>query len=238
MNSTIITMKNVSKQYGEKISVKQINLQLNKGEIVALCGGNGAGKSTLLRMLVSTILPSEGTIQINEKNWFEHRKAYASSIGYMPDDFQFSQALTAYETLFFWARLKGIQKSRVDEVLSEVGLTEFSHKLATSFSKGMKQRLMLAQALLAEPLLLIMDEPTNGLDPYWMQSFVQIVKQAKERGQTVIFSTHQLQIAEALADRVIFLDNGEIMLDGNINSLKEKHGHDGLNKLFAKVFGL
>lgn len=238
MIDTLVTISGVSKIYNNIKTVNNINLDIKKGEIVALCGGNGAGKSTLLRMIVGTILPSQGSIYVNNLNFYENRREYAKTIGYMPDDFQFSQSLTAFETLFYWAKLREIDKSRVSEVLNEVGLLDDSNKQANSFSKGMKQRLMFAQAIISKPSLLVMDEPTNGLDPYWMQTFVQMVKDLKKNEQTVMFSTHQLHIAEALADRIIFLNHGEIILDGYINELKAEHGQEGLNKLFAKIFGL
>lgn len=238
MDSPLLKLAEISKVYGEKVTLNKVNLQVNKGEIIALCGGNGTGKSTLLRIIVGTIAPDHGTISVNGASYTEQQKEYSNYIGYMPDDFQFNQALTAFEQLYFWAKLKRIDKKRVQEVLEEVGLTDVAQKKASSFSKGMKQRLMLAQALLAKPALLIMDEPTNGLDPYWMQTFITNIKQAKTNGQSIIFSTHQLQIAEALADRVIFLENGSFILDGYLEELKQEHGYEGLNKRFSTLFGL
>jgi ABC-type multidrug transport system ATPase subunit len=123
-------------------------------------------------------------------------------------------------------------------VLEAVGLGETGRKSVSAFSKGMRQRILFAQALLAEPPLLIMDEPTNGLDPYWMDSFATLVRQAAEAGQTVIFSTHQLALAEGLADRIAFLRGGVIELEGTPAEIRERLGSEGLQEAFAAMFGL
>src|SRR5699024_6539092 len=178
----------------------------------------------------------------------QDKQAFAHQFGYMPDDFQFQETLSARETIHFYARLKNVDKKRTKDVLQSVGLTEHQDKLMGAFSKGMRQRMLLAeaatltvlaqvafavslllmeassigmrqrmllaQALLTKPPLLILDEPTNGLDPYWVQTFSKMMIQAKQTGQSVIFSTHDLQVAEEIADEVIFLHNGEVLSKG------------------------
>jgi len=228
----------VHKAFKGKTVIGEIHLQVGRGEVTALCGGNGAGKSTLLRLLAGILRPTSGTITVNGLSWQEDRRQFARQIGYMPDDYRFSPGLTAMETMLFWARLRGLGKERAREALSLVGLSDTGSKPVVSFSKGMRQRVLFAQALLAKPPLMIMDEPTNGLDPYWMETFVKLVRQAAADGQTVLFSTHQLQIAEALADRIVFLRDGSVVLDGKKTDIRQKFGAAGLQEAFGELFGI
>lgn len=211
---SFVRFERVHKAIKRQSIIGEVSLHAERGTVVALCGGNGAGKSTLLRMLVGILHPTRGDITIDGLRWKDDRKRYAGLIGYMPDDYRFSAGLTAMETMTFWARLKGLDKTRAAEALAEVGLERTGTKPVASFSKGMRQRVLFAQALLARPPLIVMDEPTNGLDPYWIEMFVQLVRKAAAGGQTVFFSTHQLHIAEALADRIIFLQDGRMVTDG------------------------
>lgn len=211
-----LEVEGVRKAYGKQAVLERIDLQLQPGQAMALCGGNGAGKSTLLRMIAGIEQPTSGSIRVDGLSWRGDRRRYAERIGYMPDDYRFGQGLSALETLSFWASLRKVGPSRIAELLDRVGLSDVKHKLVSSFSKGMRQRLLFAQALLARPSLLVLDEPTNGLDPYWMHSFVELVGMAKQEGVSVLFSTHQLDIADAAADRLAFLKEGRIdMADTN-----------------------
>jgi ABC-type multidrug transport system ATPase subunit len=228
----------VHKEFHGKTVIGDVHLQADSGEVVALCGGNGAGKSTLLRMLAGIIRPTSGTITVGGLRWEDDRRKYAEQLGYMPDDYRFSAGLTAMETMLFWAKLRGLGAARVREVLELVGLSDTGHKPVASFSKGMRQRVLFAQALLAKPPLIVMDEPTNGLDPYWMGSFVKLVRQAAADGQTILFSTHQLQIAEVLADRIVFLRDGNVVLDGTKAEIREQFGEKGLQEAYGSIFGL
>lgn len=218
--------------------IEEVNLQVCRGKIVALCGGNGAGKSTLLRMMVGILRPSSGVITIDGRSSEVDRRQYANLLGFMPDDYRFSAGLTAMDTMLFWAKLRGLGKARTQETLSMVGLADTGSKPVTSFSKGMRQRLLFGQALLAQPPLIVMDEPTNGLDPYWMESFVKLVKQAADRGQTVVFSTHQLPIAETLADRIVFLRDGVVVQDIEKDGIHNKLGSSSLQEAFNELFGI
>lgn len=238
MADSLVEIQAVHKIFKGKTVVAEMSMHIGRGEVVALCGGNGAGKSTLLRMLGGILRPTGGSIAIDGVTWGEDRAFYARQIGYMPDDYRFSPGLTALETMLFWARLRGLGKPRAKEVLEQVGLSDTGGKPVASFSKGMRQRVLFAQALLAKPPLLIMDEPTNGLDPYWMESFVALVRQAAASGQTVVFSTHQLQIAEALGDRYVFLRDGNLVLDGKKEEIQRQHGSAGLQRAFGELFGL
>jgi ABC-type multidrug transport system ATPase subunit len=234
----IVEINHVSKILKEIEVVQDINLQVYAGEVVALCGANGAGKSTLIRIMTGIMQPSQGTIRIQGLEWRNSRRDYANQIGYMPDDYRFSNSLTARETLAFWASLRGISNERVEQLLIEVGLAETGKKSVSSFSKGMRQRILFAQAMLASPPVLILDEPTNGLDPYWMESFIMLIRKVKKEGQTVIFSTHQLQIAESLADRIVFMNQGKIALNETIENMRRRQGGSGLQEALAGIYGL
>ncbi|MFD0711975.1 ABC transporter ATP-binding protein [Paenibacillus sp. GCM10027626] len=237
MADPILQLEEVGKTINKQEIIRKVSLAIGAGRVLALCGGNGAGKSTILRMITGITQPTAGKISVNGLQWKDDRKRYAAQIGYMPDDYQFSHGLSAKETLAFWAALRRVSKARVQEVLELVGLADVSGKAVSSYSKGMRQRLLFAQALLAGPPLLIMDEPTNGLDPYWMDSFVELVRAVKREGHAVIFSTHQLQIADAVADDVIFLKAGQIARAGSIESYRELDGAFGLQRTFTELFG-
>ncbi|MFF2888602.1 ABC transporter ATP-binding protein [Paenibacillus sp. NPDC057967] len=238
MSETFVHMEKVHKAFKGKTVIEELQLSISRGESVALCGGNGAGKSTLLRMLAGIMRPTSGTITVNGLRWGEDRRRYARQIGFMPDDYRFTPGLTAMDTMIFWAKLRGLGKKSAADALDLVGLSDTGSKPVASFSKGMRQRVLFAQAMLAEPPLMMMDEPTNGLDPYWMESFVGLVREASARGQTILFSTHQLQIAEALADRIVFLRDGHILLDGRREDIRAAYGEAGLHEAFGQLFGL
>ncbi|UNK18187.1 heme ABC exporter ATP-binding protein CcmA [Paenibacillus sp. N3/727] len=227
MSDKVLQLEEVTKIIKTQTIVQPVSFSLEPGDVLALCGGNGAGKSTILRMITGIVKPTAGTIRVNGLQWAKDRKTYADSIGYMPDDFQFGDALTAQETLQFYASLRNAPKERVTELLQMTGLKEFRHKKVSAYSKGMRQRLLFAQAMLARPPLLILDEPTNGLDPYWMDSFSTLVRQNAKEGQTIVFSTHQLNVAEQTADQVIFLDAGQVRYSGSADQLKQQYRNTG-----------
>lgn len=235
----VLTVSGVSRYAGKQLLVSDISFNVRAGEVLALCGGNGAGKSTVLRMIAGITRPAEGEISIGGLTVKQDRGGYARQIGYMPDDFSFNPSLTARETLLFWAALRKIPgyKGRTEELLLLSGLQEKAKAKVGTFSKGMRQRLLFAQALLAKPPLLIMDEPTNGLDPYWMNELSERLLQLKAEGHAVIFSTHQLETAEAAADRILFLNGGLNVGEGKTADMVKRHGslycafHDSLGMM-------
>lgn len=229
MSSPLLELRDVTKQIKGKTIIHPLTYQLGEGRVLALCGGNGAGKSTLLRMIAGILLPSGGTVQLRGIRSGRNQRAYTDQLGYMPDDFQFGYSLTAAETLEFYAALRGLKGTkRVDDVLEEVGLADVRNKKVATFSKGMRQRLLFGQALLAEPPLLVLDEPTNGLDPYWMRTFVELVNARKQRGQSIVFSTHNLEVAELTADEVILLNEGRVEAAGSLEDVAGRYGTAGL----------
>lgn len=230
---TVLEIRQLRKDIRGKTIVHPFDYTLTKGQVLALCGGNGAGKSTILRMIAGITKATSGSVRLCGRTLQDDKQGFYSYMGYMPDDFQFGHALTAGETLEFYAGLLGGgAKSRISAVLEEVGLADVRDKKVSSFSKGMRQRLLFAQALLGEPEVLILDEPTNGLDPYWLAAFVNMVNKRKQAGQTVIFSTHQLEAAELTADHVILLQEGQVRLAGVMEQFRDRFGQNGLREAF------
>lgn len=231
-NKTGLVINNISKRIKKRVIVEPLTHSLNTGNIIALCGGNGAGKSTLIRLITGLISPTSGEVYLNGISKKQNKKKFLNEIGYMPDDFQFQKSITAKETLLFYAKLKGIGSKRVEDIFKQVGLLEDQNKKVSTFSKGMNQRLLLAQALLANPNFLILDEPTNGLDPYWVKQFSKLMLSAKKNGQTIIFSTHDLHVAEEIADEVLFLKNGNVIDKGPIHNYKTVGLHETFQNLY------
>lgn len=224
----ILQGKDVTKIYSSNNGLHGIDFNLKSGRIIALAGGNGAGKSTLIRLLIGEEEQDKG-----ELNWSE-----GVSMRYMPDDVNFPQMLTAFEILQLLAQLKNLSKERVEEVLKRVGLWEFRKQRVNQFSKGMRQRLNLAQSLLGDEQLLILDEPTNGLDLLWIAELKKILQEQKEAGKTILFSTHLLSFAEELADDVLLLHDGRILMDGSLEQVLEQEGAQHLEELFMRKIGL
>lgn len=235
MAEPVLLMEQVSKLIRRKTIVHPLDIRLEEGNVLALIGGNGAGKSTILRMIAGITPPTSGMIQVCGLQWKQKRSAYAEKIGYMPDDFQFGHSLTARETILYYASLRKVSVAKAEQVLQLVGLTDVQQQTAGSFSKGMRQRLLFAQALLADPALLVLDEPTNGLDPYWMQSFIHLVNRLKQSGQSVIFSTHHLDVAEETADYAVFLHGGEVKSSGTPEEYRTQYGSRGLSGAFHEL---
>lgn len=206
-----LELKQISKIYRNGSKVEDISFSIGKGEIVALCGGNGAGKSTLIKIITGIIRQTGGEVLQDGKTADTISRRYRESFSYMPDDMLFPRQLTAKEVLSFFSALRGVPGERADEVLELVGLYGEKHRQISRFSKGMQQRLSFAQALLADTPLLIMDEPTNGLDPYWVWKFKEIIQEEKRKGKAILFTTHILPLVEEIADKAVFLEEGKLI---------------------------
>lgn len=224
----IVECKGLQQIYSNGRGLHNASFGIKKGRIIALAGGNGAGKSTLIRMLTKQEIPQKG-----ELIWHENK-----TIRYMPDDVDFPTALTAEEILKLLASLKKATLDEQKAVLQKVGLSEVKKQKVQQFSKGMRQRLNLAQSLLGGDGLLIMDEPTNGLDPYWIAQLKEMIRQERDRGSTVIFSTHMLAFAQQLADDVIILHEGSVLLAGDLQQLLQEYGYEELEQLWLNRIGL
>lgn len=204
-NTICLDMKNVGKTYKKEQIIKSFSLKVNRGEIVALLGKNGAGKSTIIKMIAGIIKPSEGEISIDGHSLKESRIEYAKKVAYMPDHFRFPQTLTVYEFVKFYSSLRTRNVQKMDSVLEMVGLSEKRKEKTSSLSKGMGQRLLLATLLLSDAQLLLLDEPTNGLDVDWVERFKEIMQMLKNEGRTVLFSTHDKEVAGTLSDFIVYI---------------------------------
>ncbi|KGR88169.1 ABC transporter ATP-binding protein [Lysinibacillus boronitolerans] len=216
--------KNVAKVYENDRGLKEASFMLQAGRILALVGGNGAGKSTLIRLLTG-----QEKQQAGEIIWHQPQ-----TIRFMPDDVNFPTMLTAAEILELLASLKKVDKYEQQNVLKRVSLWDVRKQRAKHFSKGMLQRLNLAQSLLGSGSLLILDEPTNGLDPFWIAQLKNMMLEEKEKGNTVIFSTHLLSFAEEIADDVLVLHEGKIILSGAITEIFLQENSASLEEIWLK----
>lgn len=209
-----LVIDRVSKQYKNKIAVDRVSVTLEQG-VVGLLGANGAGKTTLIRMICGILEPSSGTVSFNGVN--AGREEYRAMLGYLPQDFGYYPEFTARDFLLYFAALKGIPKrqarQRTDELLELVTLQDVAKKKIKTFSGGMKQRLGIAQALLNHPKLLVMDEPTAGLDPKERVKFRNILDSLGEES-LVLLSTHIVSDVEHIADEVLMMKDGQLIFKG------------------------
>lgn len=213
-----IVIQNISKSYGTQKALDAISFSIAKGEIVGFLGPNGAGKSTLMKILTTYLTADEGSATINGFDVTTQQKDVQLSIGYLPEHNPLYLDLYVREYLAFNADVYKVAKSRIDEVIQLTGLTTESHKKIGQLSKGYRQRVGLANALLHNPEVLILDEPTTGLDPNQLVEIRNVIKNAG-KNKTVFLSTHIMQEVEAICDRVIIIDKGKIVADKKMEKL-------------------
>jgi ABC-2 type transport system ATP-binding protein len=213
-----IEVTNISKSYGAQKALDNISFSINKGEIVGFLGPNGAGKSTLMKILTTYINADEGTAIVNGNDVNTQQKAVQLSIGYLPEHNPLYLDLYVREYLAFNADVYKVDKSRIEEVIQLTGLSTESHKKIAQLSKGYRQRVGLANALLHNPDVLILDEPTTGLDPNQLMEIRNVIKNVG-KDKTVFLSTHIMQEVEAICDRVIIINNGKIVTDKKLDHL-------------------
>lgn len=221
---------NLSKKFGEQTALNAINIEIKSNEIIGLLGPNGAGKSTLMKSVAGVLKIEEGEIIFNGKDIRENEIETKKNIGFLPENNPLYSEMYVKEYLNFVADLHKISKEKIDEVIDLVGIAPEKSKKISQLSKGYQQRVGLAQAILHQPDLLILDEPTNGLDPNQIIEIRNIIKEmGKEK--TVILSTHIMQEVEALCSRVILIHQGNIVQDCNIDEFKGKFS--SLEEAFA-----
>ncbi len=213
-----IEVNNISKSYGAQKALDNISFAVNKGEIVGFLGPNGAGKSTLMKILTTYISADEGTASVNGFDVNSQTKSVQQSIGYLPEHNPLYLDLYVREYLAFNADVYKVAKTRIEEVIQLTGLSNESHKKIGQLSKGYRQRVGLANALLHNPDVLILDEPTTGLDPNQLVEIRNVIKNVG-KDKTVFLSTHIMQEVEAICDRVIIIDKGKIVADKKLDNL-------------------
>ncbi|SEG50566.1 ABC transporter ATP-binding protein [Bosea lathyri] len=215
-----VEIRNVSKRFGKLEAVRDVCFELPEGETIALVGHNGAGKTTLLKLMLGLIRPSSGSIRVLGEDPAAGEFAARRHLGYLPENVSFNSALTGSETLAFYARLKRESSAAVAPLLERVGLSHAAGRRVGTYSKGMRQRLGLAQALLGEPRILLLDEPTTGLDPALRQSFYEIIEELRGHGTMVLLSSHALTELEERAGRVVIMNRGVKVADGSLDELR------------------
>lgn len=218
-----IETKELTKRYGDLIAVDNLNLKVQEGEVFGLLGPNGSGKTTTILMLLGLTEPTSGSVKVLGFDPVRQPLSVKSRVGYLPELVGFYDDLTAKENMIYIAKLNGLPRGeayrRIDEALEQVGLKEVADKPVATFSRGMRQRLGLAEILIKNPSLIILDEPTQGLDPEGAREFLELVRKLKERGITVLLSSHILSQVQKICDRVGLFHRGRMVLEGTVSEL-------------------
>jgi len=221
----IIKVDSVTKLYGGKAAVNNLNLEVNQSEILGLIGQNGAGKTTTLKMIVGLVKPTSGVITVMGENIVKKSKAAHQHIGYLPEDSPLYENLTIHQYLNFFAELNGLSKRLADEriefLLHSLNLAD-ANKLTGELSKGMKRKVAISRALLHNPSLLVLDEPNSGLDPLTSAFINTYLKELRKQGKTVILSAHNLFQIESICDRVAIIAHGQLYACDTIDAVTEK----------------
>ena len=219
-----ISLKNITKKFDGNIVVDNINLNIEQGEIYGFLGPNGAGKSTTISMICSLIHPTDGDIEIMGTNIKKDCRNIKKKIGLVPQNIALYKDFTAYENIKFFAELYGLKgdmlKRRINEALEFTGLMDVKDKKAKTYSGGMQRRLNISCALVHKPQIIIMDEPTVGIDPQSRNHIMNAVKKLNEEGTTIIYTTHYMEEAEALCSKIAIIDKGKIIVEGTKEELK------------------
>ena len=224
--NALMEMKNINKSFGSNRVLENVNVSLYSGEVLALLGENGAGKSTTLKMITGILRPTSGSIEFDGHTWKRSDLKHIGALIEMPPLYE---NLTAYENLKVRTTVLGLTDKRIDEVLQIVRLTETGKKRAGQFSLGMKQRLGIAVALLNNPKLLILDEPTNGLDPIGIEELRELIRSFPAKDITVILSSHILSEVQQTADHIGIIAGGVLGYEGKLNA------NENLEQLFMDV---
>jgi len=222
-NTTIVELQQAEKKYQGVTAVHQLNLELRQGEVLGLFGHNGAGKTTTIKLILGLIAATSGQIQVfGQDPTLSEARNLRRKLGFLQENVSFYDQLTGLEVLQYFARLKGVPKNSCPGLLQQVGLSEAAKRRVKTYSKGMRQRLGLAQALLGEPKLLLLDEPTVGLDPIATQDFYNRIETLKQQGCTVILCSHVLPGVEKYIDRALIMGQGKLLAEGSINELRQQ----------------
>ena len=226
--SAILEVNNLVKKYGDFTAVKGISFDIKEGEIFSLLGPNGAGKTTTISMLSTLYAPTAGDATVGGHSITKDPMAVKHLIGVVPQEIALYEDLTAYENLVFWGQMYGLSgkplTSRVDEVLEQIGLTDRARNKVKTYSGGMKRRVNIGVGLLHKPRLLFMDEPTVGIDPQSRRAILDTVKDLNRQGMTLLYTTHYMEEAQELSDRVGIIDHGELIALGTQEELTQQVG--------------
>jgi len=228
-NEITVSLKQVTKRFGDFTAVKDLSLAVRAGRVFGLLGPNGAGKTTTIRMIVNITAPDSGTIELFDQ---QITPELQDRIGYLPEERGLYRKMRVADQLSFFAELKNVDRRtvgpKIDQWLSRLKLSEWKRKKAIELSKGMQQKVQFITAVLHEPDLVILDEPFSGLDPVNVELLKEVVLDLKRSGKTVIFSTHQMELAEKICDDICLLNRSEKILDGSLRQIKQSFGRNAV----------
>lgn len=237
----MIQFNHVSKAYGDTLALDDLDLTIKSGEIFGLIGHNGAGKTTTISLLTSIIQASHGTISVDGLNLEENRDEVKKRIAYVPDSPDIFLHLTAFEYWHFMGKVYGVDKDTVDQRINKLAslfdITTRQHEPIDSFSHGMRQKTIIIGALIPKPDIWILDEPLTGLDPQASFDLKQMMKDHAKGGNTVLFSTHVLSVAEQLCDRIGILRKGRLIFVGSLEELKSQYPDKDLETIYLELAG-
>ncbi|MBO0959828.1 ABC transporter ATP-binding protein [Neobacillus sp. MM2021_6] len=241
INEVVLSIKDLEKHYGVKNVLKGINLTVYRGQIIGYIGPNGAGKSTTIKILLGLEGDYYGKVEIFGEQVTEGNIDYKRKIGYVPEMAELYDNLTAYEYLTFVGELYGMDLQAVNEkaqkLMKVFGLEEVYHSRIASYSKGMRQKVLIISSLLHNPDLLFLDEPLSGLDANSVMVFKEILAILAAQGKTIFYSSHIMDVVEKISNRIILINDGKIVADGSFNELKEQNKEGTLEQIFNQLTG-
>ena len=238
--SIILKTTDLTKKYGNKVVVDNLNISIEKGEVFGLLGPNGAGKSTTMNMITGIVKPTLGGVEFMGEDFMKKRKSLMDKLGYIPQELAIHENLKAWENVELFTSLYGIKgsklKQRIDESLEYVGLLDRRNDFAKTFSGGMKRRLNIACAIGHHPDLLVFDEPTVGIDPQSRNFILDKIKESNRNGATIIYTSHYMEEVEALCTKIAIMDNGKVIATGTSEELKKMVKDDISDITLEEVF--
>lgn len=236
----LLKLENVSKKFGNKEVLKDINFNVNSGEIIGYIGSNGAGKSTTIKIILGLIDDYDGDVYVFGDK-VKGKSEYKRKIGYVPEASDMYDNLTAYEYIGFIGNLYGIGSlkavSKAKEMMNVFGIEDAIDGRIHTFSKGMRQKLSIITGMLHNPDILFLDEPIGGIDANSVLVFKEIMKGLKNEGKTIFYSSHILEVVEKLSDRILLLNEGKVVMDGTMEEVREKQSDSTLESIFNDVTG-
>ena len=238
MNKPVIEINNLNKQYRNTLAVKNINFKIYKGTIIGLLGPNGCGKSTTIGMMLGLIKPTSGTVVINGQNIENNRTSLLEKMNFISPYIELPKKLTVEENLKVYGRLYGVKnlEGKISEIMEKLNLTEFKKRKTGELSSGQKNRVSLAKALVNDPEILLLDEPTASLDPDVGDNIRTFIEDfASKKGATILLASHNMNEVERLCHEVMMMKNGEIIDKGKSSDLINKHGRKNLEEVFLKI---
>ena len=237
----ILEIIDLKKSFGEKQVLKGINLKINKGSIIGYIGPNGAGKSTTVKIIMGLVTGYTGEIRIFGEDISKDDGSYKKKIGYVPEVPEIYDSLTGKEYLTLISQLYDIDYDKADDkarkLMDILGIADVYEKRISSYSKGMKQKLILISSLIHDPEILFLDEPLSGLDANSVMIIKEILSYLAKEGKTIFYSSHIMEVVEKISDRIILINNGEIVADGNFEELKSNYKESSLESIFNEVTG-